>query len=377
MIGAPSQTPVRQAPVALVVSLNFNPGHFSHLVANYRLLEEAGYTPFLYVHPAFNTMDVRNEFRTANSPTELGELGAVRLAVFWFPSLKNIVEIIRLRLRWRTRIVYIFHEPFESFKRYRVGGFSVARATRVWAISLINTAVLALSHAVILPSDSALRRYEEKYQWLRRHHSMVPLLFDDEAGPSATSVGKRYIAYIGTVAADHAFDRFVEFAHCAMSGRWFPGWTFAIATSSTIPPAQAALLQPHVDAGRIVITSGHPLLTEEINSFYRDSVVVWNAYNRTMQSGVLPKAYMFGAAVIGLSRNSNEYVQDGITGILVDDNTDVDAIRRGVQSILDRRDGFFTACRLAFLDTFYYRNRLTIFDAVVAKCSGAKASPYE
>jgi glycosyltransferase involved in cell wall biosynthesis len=349
-------------PSALVVSLNFNPGHFSHLVANYRLLEEAGFTPYLYVDQAFNGMDVRSEFRKVNSPTGLSDLVPVRLAVFWFPSVKNIVEIVRLRLRWRSCIVYVLHEPFESFQRYRASGMG---ATRIWAINLVNVVVLLLSHAIILPSSSALRRYEEKYGWLRRRYSLVPLLFDDEAGPTATPIGKRYIAYIGTVAPDHAFDHFAEFAHRAMTDGWFPELTFAIATSSTIPAAQLALLQPHVDAGRLVVTSAHPLSTEEINNFYRDSLVVWNAYSRSMQSGVLPKAYMFGAAVISLSTNANEYVQDGVTGILIHDNKDVQAIRMAVHRILDRRDEFFSACRRAFLATFYYRNRLAIFDAIV------------
>ena len=42
---------------ALIVSLNFNPGHFSHLIANYKLLEDVGYKPYLYVNEAFNKMD--------------------------------------------------------------------------------------------------------------------------------------------------------------------------------------------------------------------------------------------------------------------------------------------------------------------------------
>jgi glycosyltransferase involved in cell wall biosynthesis len=364
-------------PVALVVSLKFNPGHFSHLVANYKLLGEARFTPWLYVHPDFNAMDPRNEYRKLNSSADVSELGPPRLAVFWFPSLKNVVEILTLRLRWRTRVVYVFHEPFESFQRYRAGGFGVLRSLRVGAINLVNIAILLLSHGVIVPSVSALRRFDEKYRWIGRRSSLVPLLFDDEAGATATTDAKRFISYVGTVAADHAFDRFVEFADRAMNEQWFPEWKFAIATSSTIPQATLALLQPHADAGRLVITSAHPLSTEEINSYYRDSVVVWNAYNRSMQSGVLPKAYMFGAAVIVLRRNAHEYVSDDVTGILIDDNGDALAIRDAVQRILDRRVEFFNACRQFFLDTFFYRKRLHIFDDVVSRNHAGARAPHE
>lgn len=369
--------PIRDRPVALAVSLSFHPGHFSHLVANYRLLDEAGFTPWMYVHPDFNVMDPVNEFRKVTSPAELSLLGPIGLAVFWFPALKNIPEIVRLRIRWRARIVYMFHEPFDSIRRYRASGFSVARVAKIWAINLVNILVLLLSHAVILPSRSAYRCYEEKYRRLSLPYSLVPLLFDDEAGPSASPDGKRYIAYIGTVAPDHAFDRFVAFADQAMSEQWFPGQTFAIATSSTIPSADRALLQPHIDAGRLVVTSAHALSTAEINGFFRDSLVVWNAYNRSMQSGILPKAFMFGTAVISVSRNANDHVQDGVTGVLVDDNADAEAIRRAVHRVLERREAFFGACRRAFLDTFYYRNRLMIFDDVMCGRRPATMPPHE
>lgn len=42
---------------ALIVSLNFNPGHFSHLSANYQLFKAIGYKPYLYVNRAFKKMD--------------------------------------------------------------------------------------------------------------------------------------------------------------------------------------------------------------------------------------------------------------------------------------------------------------------------------
>lgn len=39
--------------VALIVSLNFNPGHASHLVASYRQMEELGYESVCYVDNRF------------------------------------------------------------------------------------------------------------------------------------------------------------------------------------------------------------------------------------------------------------------------------------------------------------------------------------
>ena len=38
---------------AIIVSLNFNPGHVSHMVASYKQCEELGYKSSLYIHPQF------------------------------------------------------------------------------------------------------------------------------------------------------------------------------------------------------------------------------------------------------------------------------------------------------------------------------------
>ena len=88
----------------LVVSLRFHPGHFSHLIATYNLILDAGLEPILYVHPGFKQMDLKEKYQKIYSPTELYKLGAVRAAVFWFPSAKNIWEILRVRLSTFTRV---------------------------------------------------------------------------------------------------------------------------------------------------------------------------------------------------------------------------------------------------------------------------------
>ena len=38
---------------SLIISLNFHPGHVSHMVASYKQCEELGYESVFYVNPAF------------------------------------------------------------------------------------------------------------------------------------------------------------------------------------------------------------------------------------------------------------------------------------------------------------------------------------
>jgi hypothetical protein len=366
--------PALQGTNALVVSLNFTPGHFSHLTATYRLLAESGRVPALYVHPLFNAMDEQGVFRKLNAPAELAPLGLLRLAVFWFPSLKNLVEMARLRFRHGAKITYVFHEPFDSIANYRRAGFSRARIAKIVLINGVSMLTLCLAHEVILPSRVSYELYLDKYRWLNRHCHRIALLFDDEVpGGDIQLAAKDCIAYIGTVAADHAFDRFVDFVERAVTRGLLPGMTFAIATRSEIPQRERAILARLAASGRVVVQSGRALSTHEINAFYRRSIVVWNAYHRSNQSGVLPKAFMFGAAVIASRGLSNEFVDDRVTGILIGDNSNLSEIASAAAEICAHREKYASACRSKFLDTFYYRSKMNELIGVIDRKSPASA----
>jgi hypothetical protein len=343
---------------ALVVSLNFNPGHFSHLIANYKLVEEYGYKPFLYVNKSFNKMDTRGEYSKINNFKEIKELKSVELAIFWFPSFRNITEIIRLRMQYNSTIAYVFHEPFDSIKNYYNSGFSVTKILKICLINLINILVILLSHKIILPSSKALNLYKKKYHFINKNFTLIPLIFDDEASNLIKINHKKYISYIGTIAADHAFDSYINFIESSIKNGWFLELSFLIATKNIIPTKEKKLLEPYLSSGRIFIVEGNPMTNEEINGYYNDSLMVWNAYNRSMQSGILPKAYMFGAAIIGSFQCENEFIENHKTGVLVEDNKNVIEIKNAITEILDKKELFFENCRTKFLENFYYKNRM-------------------
>lgn len=355
---------------AVIASLKFNPGHFSHLVANYKLFNECGFSSCLFVNKAFNSMDERGEYDKMNAASELKRLGMVDVAVFWFPSVRNILEILRLRLRHHARIIYVYHEPFDSVASYYRSGFRFKKILKICLIHLVNIPVLLMSHGIILPSATAHALYRGKYAYLNGNYAQIPLIFDDEADSAALAVPKQFISYIGTVAADHAFDRFVDFVDAAVRQDWFPELRFLIATSSGIPPREQRILAPHVQAGRVIIAAGWPMTNAEINRHFLASIVVWNAYNRSMQSGVLPKAYMFGAAVIGLARNANEFIDSRRTGICINNNGDVSEIRAAVAEIVRDQVAYAARCRRKFIDCFYYGNRIDDFRALLGQNLG-------
>ena len=345
----------------LIVSLHFNPGHFSHLIANYKLFEECGYKPFLYVNESFNKMDTRGEYSKINNFREIKKLKSIELAIFWFPSFRNIFEIIRLRIHYNSTIAYVFHEPFDSIKNYYNSGFNVIKILKICLINLINILVIMLSHKIILPSSKALKLFKNKYYFINKNFKLIPLIFDDEASNLIKMNDKKYISYIGTIATDHAFDCYVNFIVSSIKYGWFPELSFLIATKNIIPRKEKKKLEPYLSSGRIFIAEGNPMTNEEINGYYNDSLIVWNAYNRSMQSGVLPKAYMFGAAIIGSFQCDNEFIENHKTGALVEDNKNIIEIKNAITEILDKKELFFANCRTKFLEIFYYKNRMNDF----------------
>lgn len=344
---------------AVIISLNYHPGHFSHLIANYKLFEDSGFTSYLYVNETFNSMDEKNEFRKINNPEELKtKVKKIDVAVFWFPSLKNIIEIIRLKFFYKAQVFYVYHEPFDSLKNYYNANFSLKKIAKICFVNLVNIPVVFLSHKIVLPSKSALAMYEEKYTLLNKNYALIPLLFDDEAPAKIEVSTKKYISYIGTIAADHAFDRFVDFVYDALKNNWFPETSFLIAVSSKLSERDQKILGPYLQSDRLVIRDGKRMTNAEINQHYQDSLVVWNAYHRSMQSGVLPKAYMFGAPVIVLARNANEFIENYKTGVLINDNKNTVEIKTAILEILSKKEFYFENCRKKFAENFYYKNKI-------------------
>ncbi|WP_233185630.1 glycosyltransferase [Thermotoga sp. SG1] len=82
------------------------------------------------------------------------------------------------------------------------------------------------------------------------------------------------------------------------------------------------------------IAHGRPLPNSEINRAYKESFCIWNVYRRSTQSGVLPKAYMFGTPVIANDIGSFlEFVRPEETGKIISLSVDLDEILKNVLEI--------------------------------------------
>jgi hypothetical protein len=125
-------------------------------------------------------------------------------------------------------------------------------------------------------------------------------------------------------------------------------------------------LAPHAAAGRLVIKSGRPLSNSEINEAYGSSLVIWNVYRRSMQSGVLPKAYLFGTPVLISAANRSEFFVDGEHGVEVSTRYDARELADSVRRVAVNFTRHSQSCRAAFLRHFDYRANASAFLEAIA-----------
>lgn len=329
---------------ALVISLNFNPGHVSHMVASCKQCEELGYECAYYANPAFKA------FLPEESVvyTSEAERPLVDLAIFLFPSQKNLSAIRRMK-REGAKVVYIFHEPLARMKLYRQAGFSWKYLAKLSIIDRVNALTVKWSDVILLPSRKAVDYYEANRHYRNKRYHYMPLMYSDERLERHIDMPRRYFSYIGTVAADHSFREYLDFIEWAIMNGRLEGISFLIATKSDfdIPEVIA-------QSERVTVRKGVPLSDEEINDCYASSVAVWNAYARTTQSGVLAKAFMFGTPALVMRCNLNEFTRDNDNVVAIDDNSDPLLIENAVMKISDNFNEFSSNCRRQFESSFYY-----------------------
>ena len=334
-------------PTALIISLNFNPGHVSHLVASYRQCEELGYESVYCIDATFKSfIPPRDRFVLyGEKPCPRAEI-----AFFLFPSFKNLPFVLKLK-RQGTKILYIFHEPLAPIKEYKKAGFSSLYLAKLWLINRVSSLTVKWSDVVLLPSQKAVSYYLKNPLYKNDHFHYLPLLYDDERTFDLERKSRQYFSYIGTIASDHSFTEYLRFVKWAIVEDRLPDVSFLIATKSEFEVPEEL-----EESQRVVIQKGRAMTDLEINNCYASSYVVWNAYSRTTQSGVLAKSFMFGTPAIVLRQNLSEFTENGKEVMAIDDNTSVKEIEFAIKLILQDFDSFSDRARNRFVNSYYYRN---------------------
>lgn len=339
---------------SILASKRFNPGHISHMEANCKLLEERGFDVRFSVNEQFLSFPDCGMHGKASGFSDWVALRRGDLLIIWYASVSVVFNLVFVRLFTRATTVYIYHEPYTSFSSYRAAGFSWLKTVRVTAISMVSRVICALSDKIILPSERAFQAMPAARLQPRRY-AKINLMFADESVPETQSLARDFVSYIGTIAEDHAFDEFVGLMQtCIADHALFP-LKFLIATRSLVPDKHRAVIDQCVSSGRLVLQASRPMTNAEINHFYASSFVVWNAYRRSMQSGVLPKAYMFGTPVLVSTSNQSEYFQEGVHGALLSARYTLQEFQHAITWLQAVWPGISRNCRTQYLQNFDYR----------------------
>lgn len=342
---------------SLIISLNFHPGHVSHMVASYKQCEELGYESVFYVNPAF--IPYLPKGSRIVSAVDCAQIQA-DLAIFLFPSQKNLSLIWKLK-RQGTKIVYIFHEPLAPMKVYRKAGFSIKYLAKLWIIDHVSALTVKWSDFILIPSRKAIKYYEENSLYKNKKYFYLPLMYSDEYKEDNAKVPRQYFSYIGTVAADHSFSEYLNFVEWAITNNKLGDIKFLIGTKSEFELPK--VLQ---DSNRVIIHKGKPMSDDEINAYYNSSIAVWNAYARTTQSGVLAKSFMFGTPALVMRKNLNEFTHDGQNVVAIDNNTNMEEIAAAIEKIYANKEKFYHECRKEFETSFYYRMYNSKFNEIIS-----------
>ena len=289
------------------------------------------------------------ELESFNVVYVIPDLKNYSILFFWFPSLKNIQVLFKSLIVNNTKnILYVLHEPFESILTYYKSGFSIVEIIKLALISIVNILICKVSTYIILPSKKAEMLYKKSLAYkINKNTIQIPLMFFDE-NISKNKIARKYFSYIGTVANDHAFHEFVNFIKESNFNK--KNINFLIATRSKL---DVVFVEKYLNYSNVKLIFGKPMSNNEINNFYRSSVLVWNAYHRTTQSGVMAKSFMFGTPVICLYENANEFNISNENTIFIKKHT-FKEIYNAYELAQTKNISFQIKCRDTFMNKFYY-----------------------
>jgi glycosyltransferase involved in cell wall biosynthesis len=343
---------------AVVASLHFSPAHASHMIAIAKLLIEMDYEVTFLLHrryEGFANFAAVGEVVFRENFREWRRRNQSRLAVFVNAALDNAIVAAPMR-QSGTDVRYIFHEPSVLRNRFGEGPKAFAKLA---AAKLSSIAMLMVASGAIVPSRCALALYLRHFLCYNRAVNVIPLLFDEEIAPGQSiynSARRRYFSFLGNACEAHNFRAFVAFAKYGI--RLECGFDFAIAARTDLK----RLLEHdeefagYVKEGKILLQHGRVLSGAEMDAKYLDSFCVWNLYKYSTQSGVLPRAFMTGTAVIAARMGSfEEFVKPGVNGEFVESAADFDAIIQAAKKIRQNIPAYVQGCRASFFDTFHYR----------------------
>ncbi len=341
----------------LIASLHFSPGYIGLMMAWYKLCEQCGFKPMLYVDEQYSKYYEGANYRLSNSINEVAIFKA-DFVIVQNTGFEN-VEFFKWCVNNNCKILYILHEPYMGVRELmKDGTYCVKQA----GACVLNSWLCSKSEKVILCSQYAEDNCKRYMKGAYKKKIRFPLLFMDEYSEDGDE--RKYFSLVGSYATSKGSDLFLKFIKDAVAKGY--DIDFQIATRKNIEEQlKDDVFQKLMRDGKLIVQHGRNMTTDEINAAYRRSICCWNGYRRTTQSGVLPNAYMLGTPVLATKIGSFvEYVIPGQTGEFIN-NEDAESIYNGFLKIRENREEMSRQCRQYFLDHFFYGNQAKEFKNII------------
>jgi glycosyltransferase involved in cell wall biosynthesis len=346
-----------------VVSLRFNPAFIQHLIAFGKMIRELGHDPAFVLNSAYSGFAELGAVADVFEPDFGHDGGALSHAVFLNPSVENQKMAASLKAKG-TKVLYVLHEPWQPMLNF-VWTEGLLPGLKGLLAHRISTPVIKLADVVILESRYGLKAYEASDVKYNRNCVYFPQIYDDEAPAEIDKLvaKKRYFGFIGALCRSHGFEDFLRFMIDSFQRR--TDLQFLIASRNPLPDEvrKNPIIAANLD--KVEVRCGRPMSNAEMNDCYSECFCIWNIYRRSTQSGVMPKAFMFGTPVLASSLGSfPEYVQDGVNGKFA-----VPGDRSRIHKSIDEMRGdlktYAANCRKTFLGEFFYRSKSSNFQELL------------
>lgn len=324
----------------VIYSSNYHPAHAQHMHAYALALHESGLSVVLWASDAYFTNHSFLRKFPRSSPEPFWSIIVLNM------SLQTVIKSVLWRMKKR-KILFCVHEPIGSLRDFQDLDLPPLQFVKLLLMRILIKAEILLSSQLIAFSKKSVKELRGiKPTFLH------PLIYVDQNSTGAAPL-KKFLSYIGTIAKDHAFNEFVGFVDHCLTNDLFPDLRFLIATRSDFDPHHFDR-QGAEKAARVVIKSGHMLSDSEINIHYAASAVIWCAYKRSNQSGVLPKAYMFGVPVVATEGTMGEHFEAGQLGAAIT-SYEMEPVADAVSAILRDYNRLSKNCRNYYKSTFDYK----------------------
>ena len=352
---------------AIIISAKYAPGHFSHMLAYYELFLSVGYESLLYLDKEYEDFTKEYPEYKREFISDTYEISADILFIYNMSTSDGRIISKFKKSNPNIKIYFVYHEPWMGISLWLTDLLkkreSVFDSIKTFARAFFVKPILKSSNMILLPSNKAADYYKKTCIKYNGNYIILPLVFTDETDKKLDLQVKKYFSFISTAQSSKNFTKFLEFIK--YKAKKDSSARFQIATRSDITEHIDSQLKKLINEGRLIVNYGHPLSNAEINHAYAISECTWMLYNRSTQSGVLCKSFMFGTPVIASNVGSFCDAVNGTNGIILEDNYTLDDIDAAYEKIKNNFEALCEGARQTFLSRFYYETYVDVFKKIV------------